>query len=89
MAKARIAMDEEEKVSIMGELRLPTYRLFEDTGKRSGRQPKPLIEINPPPIPTPLSLGGKVGLVVKIHGGIYLSYGLGPWTSRMATSPRS
>lgn len=78
VAKARIAMDEEEKVSIMGSLTLPNYRLFEDTGKRAGRRPKPLIEINPPPIPTPLSLGGRVGLVVKIHGGIYLDYGFGP-----------
>lgn len=78
IAKGRVVMDEEEKVTVEGSLKLPTYRLFEDSGERTGRQPKPLIEVGPLSIPTPLSLGGKVGLVVRVHGGIYLSYGFGP-----------
>lgn len=76
VASAGIIVDKEEKVTLVGELKFPPYKLFE-------QHPNPTKRINIVPpfkknIPIPYLSFGPLGLQAQIGAGLFMEYGIGP-----------
>ena len=76
IASAGIIIDDNEKVTVVGSLSFPPYKLFD-------QHPKPpkahkLFGFGPKNIPVPFLSFGPVGLEARIGAGIFVSYGIGP-----------
>jgi Domain of unknown function (DUF4157) len=76
IASAGILLDKEEKVTVVGSLTFPPYKLFE-------QHPNPPSRINifsfpRRKIPVPFLSFGPFGVQAQIGAGILMSYGIGP-----------
>lgn len=76
IASAGILIDEHEKVTLVGSLTFPPYKLFDQHPN-----PPKRIDLLPPfkkNIPVPFLSFGPLGLQAEIGAGIFVSYGIGP-----------
>jgi hypothetical protein len=76
VASAGIIIDDKEKVTVVGSLTFPPYKLFD-------QHPNPPKRINiftfgPKHIPVPFLSFGPLGVQAEIGAGLYMSYGIGP-----------
>lgn len=75
VATAGITVDESQKITFDGELSFPDIQLFKQIPE--SRQERPIFEVSSS-IPIPGASIGPIGLKVKIEGGIYYYYYVGP-----------
>jgi hypothetical protein len=75
VAAAGIIIDKDEKVTVVGSLTFPPYKLFE-------KHPKTPKRINifsfSKDIPVPFLSIGPVGLQARVGAGLFVEYGIGP-----------
>lgn len=77
IAKAGIAIDENEKVKLLGSLTFPDYILI----NKFPKPPKDRIDIfrfGPKKIGVPYLSFGPFGLQARVRAGIFANYGIGP-----------
>ena len=75
IASAGIIVNKEEKVTVVGSLTFPPYKLFD-------QHPNPTKRVNifsfSKDIPVPFLSIGPVGLQARIGAGLFVEYGIGP-----------
>lgn len=76
IASAGIILKEDEQVTVVGSLKFPDYKLFDQFPKPA--TPFRIFGFGPKDIPVPFLSIGPLGLQARIGAGLFVSYGIGP-----------
>jgi len=76
IASADILLDKDEKVTVVGSLTFPPYKLFDQHPNPPTRTN--IFRFGPKNIPVPFLSFGPFGLQAEIEAGLFVAYGIGP-----------